>query len=189
MSTSTSTGSAQAYTFDEAASPLGCVQKWQWCNSAYSGTSGCGPLASSVDAIIGALPKFNLREDQITRDNLERAKLHTATGARFAWSVMMHGNHLSGIHNIIASLGTKSLASQSSLYSGTQTTLSENQWQLDVTNWWNIMLAAYQSEFVETAIGETDPELQPVLVFPSNKYEQQACKSQVRQYPNSERLS
>lgn len=184
-----STGGAQAYTFDEAASPLGCVQQWQWCNSAYPGTSGCGPLASSLDAIAGALPKFNLTQDQITTDNQERAKLHTtATGARFQWSIMMHDSLLGGIYNIITSLGTKSLASQSSLFSGYQMTLGENQWQLDVANWWNIMLATYQSAFVETALGEADPELQPVLAVPSNEYEQQACKSQVRRYPNSERL-
>lgn len=188
LSTTASTGKAQAYTFDEAASPLGCLQQWQWCNSAYPGTSGCGPLASSLDAIIGALPKFNLTLDQLTRDSQERVRLHTAAGARLNWSFMMHSFIENGIASIIATLGTRSLVSQSSLYSGVQTTLSENQWQLDVTNWWNIMLATYQSAFVETAIGEADPELQPVLLGPSNKYEQQVCKSQVHQYPNSERL-
>lgn len=189
MTTTASTGSSQAYTFDEAASPLGCVQQWQWCNSAYPGTSGCGPLASSLDAIIGALPKFNLTQDQMTTDNQGRAKLHTAAGARFNWWIMMLDSLENGIYNIIASLGTKSLASQSSLFSGVQMELGENQWQLDVTNWWNTMLAAYQSAFVETALGEADPELQSVLLVPSNKYEQQACRSQVRQHSNSRRVS
>lgn len=180
MSTTLSSGEGQAYIFDEAASPLGCVQQWQWCNLAYPGTSGCGPLASSMDAIFGALPKFNLTEEQMIWDTQKRAKLHTTTAARFAWPVLMHYGLAGGIHNVIASLGPKSLASQSSLFAGTQMSLDGNQWQLDVTNWWNIMLAAYQSAYVETAIGEADPELQPVLVAPSNEYEQQACRSQVR---------
>jgi hypothetical protein len=29
----------------EAASPLGCLEQWQWCNSALSKENGCGPLA------------------------------------------------------------------------------------------------------------------------------------------------
>lgn len=180
MTTTASSGKAQAYIFDEAASPLGCVQQWQWCNLEYPGTSGCGPLASSTDAILGALPKFNITKDQMTTDSQERAKIQTATAARFLWSAMIHDSRDNGIYNVIASLGTKSLVSQSSLFSGVQVSLDENQWQLEVTNWWNIMLAAYQSGYVETAIGEADPGLQPVLVAPSNEYEQQACRSQVR---------
>lgn len=180
MSNTFSSGDGQAYIFDEAASPLGCVQQWQWCNLAYPGTSGCGPLASSTDAIFGVLPKFNLTKDQMTRDNQERAELHTKTAARFLWSVITQHGLDGGIHTVISSLGTKSLASQSSLFSGAQMSLDENQWQLDVTNWWNILLASYQSAYVETAIGEADPGLQPVLATPSNEYEQQACRSQVR---------
>lgn len=179
MSSPFAAGQVRGYAFDEAASVLGCLQQWQWCNPAHPGTSGCGPLASSLDAISGALPFFNLTKEQTITKNRERANLHARTGAHFLWSVLMQNIHLDGILNMIAYLGMGSLSSQSSVFGGIQLTLHENQWQLDVNRWWDIMLATYQSAFVETAIGEADPQVRSTLIVPSNEYERQACKSQV----------
>ncbi|RWA10841.1 hypothetical protein EKO27_g4264 [Xylaria grammica] len=134
----------------EAASPLGCVEQSQWCNTAYSKESGCGPLASFYDSYVDAAVLFNLTEKDLslTRDDSEDK-------------------------DRIGSLGAKSLSSQSKLEGGTQYRLPQNQWQLDVTNWWNGSLAHLQSVFVDTAIGTTIPTAGPL-----NDEERNLCNSQ-----------
>ncbi|OTA62231.1 hypothetical protein K449DRAFT_433887 [Hypoxylon sp. EC38] len=169
-------GKTHAYQFDEAASPLGCVQQYQWCNPSYSGTSGCGPLASFSDAADGALPFFNLSKNQEIGEQ-DRAYLNSAVGARFLW-MMIAQRSLDDVNGVVAQMGAKSLASQSSLSSGIQMNITDNQWQLDVTNWWNIMLSATQSVFVDTALRQSTRGLEPALISPANEYERQLCNSQ-----------
>ncbi|OTA81800.1 hypothetical protein M434DRAFT_61739, partial [Hypoxylon sp. CO27-5] len=152
LTTTGASGIRYTYQFDEAASPLGCVQQYQWCNPSYSGTSGCGPLAN-------------------------RAALKSAVGARFLWTMMVQQS-LDNINGVVTQMGAKSLASQSSLYSGIQMNITDNQWQLDVTNWWNIMLSAAQSIFVDTALRQSARGLEPALISPANEYERQLCNSQ-----------
>ncbi|KAI9642009.1 hypothetical protein NHQ30_009880 [Ciborinia camelliae] len=164
------------YKPEEAASPLGCVEQWQWCNSAFERETGCGPLASMQDALYGALSLFNLTSKDL---DTERPSSKSASGTRLLWPSMMQGQ-LSSLWVMLGYLGAKSLDSQSLLYDGIQYSLPQNQWQIDVTNWWNTTLAAVQGSYVDTAMGTTDPAEKSSRQKPENSEEIKICNSQVR---------
>lgn len=164
------------YKTEEAASPLGCVEQWQWCNSELSRDTGCGPLASMQDAFNGAMPLFNLTSKDL---DTERPSSTTASGTRLLWPKMVQGQ-LSSLWIMLAYLGAKSLDSQSLLYDGVQYSLPLNQWQRDVTNWWNTTLAAVQGSYIDTALGTTDPMEKNSRHGPENPEEVKMCNSQVR---------
>ncbi|KAI1322756.1 hypothetical protein F5Y16DRAFT_29265 [Xylariaceae sp. FL0255] len=163
--------SVATYTLSEAASPLGCAQQFQWCNTAYPNDSGCGPLASAEDALYGAAQFFNLSETDLEPS---RPSSDQAAGTRLIWPGLMT---LDSVWNEISSLvtvfGTQTLASQDLLDGGIQLPLPLNQWQMDVTKWWNLSLASLQSSFLETALGEA-PNKSP----PLNDQERKLCSSQ-----------
>jgi hypothetical protein len=53
----------------EAASPLGSVEQWQWCNSVQAGNRQCGPLAGMSEAVSGAAPFFNTSTEDLEASN------------------------------------------------------------------------------------------------------------------------
>ena len=161
----------------EAASPLGCLEQWQWCNSAYPKESGCGPLASMLDSIYGVAPLFNITAAEL---DPARPSSPTKSGTRLIWNTLIQVYAASALSDILTQLGAKSLSSQSLLISGLQQPLPLNQWQLDVMNWYNTVLASLQASYVQTARGTTDPELQQAVYPPLNAEERTACNSQVR---------
>ncbi|KUJ21309.1 uncharacterized protein LY89DRAFT_778879 [Mollisia scopiformis] len=167
-------GTATSFTPVEAASPMGCVEQWQWCNSAYPRESGCGPLAGFMDALFGAAALFNLTQEDLTNGT----KTPTAAGARFIWSAAVLDVGVASLHVVTAQLGAKSLASQALLDSALQYPLPLNQWQLDVTNWFNTILAGLQATYVEMTTGITDPALKEFAMTPSNAGEHKICNSQ-----------
>jgi hypothetical protein len=158
----------------EAASPLGCVEQWQWCNSAYPGESGCGPLASLYDSVYGAAPFFN-----VTSEELDPARPFSSTknGTRLIWPVLIQSSSPSIISEVLSKLGDKSLSSQFLLNNGVQGPLPLNQWQLDVNGWYNTVLASIQAMFVQTALG--DAGTQQAEHLPLSSIERNACNSQV----------
>ncbi|KAI1291187.1 hypothetical protein F5Y03DRAFT_377422 [Xylaria venustula] len=159
-----------AYMATEAASPLGCVEQYQWCNTAYPTGSGCGPLASFIDAAYGAAPFFNLSQEDLSNN---RPSSGLASGARLIWPFLITSYSDVSIAKVVAGLGAACLASQSTLSSGVQLPLPLNQWQIDVTKWWNISLAVLQSSFVGTALGTAPDRLPPL-----NEQEKKLCHSQ-----------
>ncbi|KAI0469247.1 hypothetical protein F4859DRAFT_523049 [Xylaria cf. heliscus] len=171
------TGFVQGYIPDEAASPMGCVDQYQWCNNAYPGESGCGPLASLLDSIYGAAPLFNLTADL----DPSSTTISAEPGARFIWSAMMLAE-ADGVSlaSILFTLGSGALASRGSLFGGVQYPLPEDQWQLDVTSWWNTMLALIQEVFVTVALGpkSINPDFELFQIKPTAPYEQKFCNSQ-----------
>ncbi|KAI1326335.1 hypothetical protein F5Y16DRAFT_421824 [Xylariaceae sp. FL0255] len=162
--------SHSVYMPTEAASPLGCVEQYQWCNTAYSNNSGCGPLASNLDALYGAAPFFNLSEKEF---DLDRPSSESAVGTRLIWPSLITISTQASIGVIVEGLGAKSLASQNLLYNGVQFPLPMDQWQIDVANWMNISLALLQLKLVDTALGTSPDKLQPV-----NHQERKLCHSQ-----------
>ncbi|KAK7949284.1 uncharacterized protein PG986_010170 [Apiospora aurea] len=158
-------GSGDIYITAEAASPLGCVQQYQWCNPELTIPRGCGPLAGWLDATAGAAPLFNL-----TVDN---------SGAlRIPPQVL---NEKYGIYDIVQTFGARALASQTSLSAGVQLSLSERQWQVDVTNWWNMSLAFHQAAFVDTASGyiHADANLQHLVSPPPTMMSTISAKARI----------
>lgn len=165
-----------SYIFDEAASPMGCISQWQWCNLAYPGTSGCGPLASMMDAMYQAARLFNLAAKDF---ELDRPSSPEAAGARLMWHVLTTFTHPAGLHPILSHLGPKSLISQTRSQMGLQLPLPSNQWQLDVAHWWNSMLAVLQAAYVDNVQGNYGTEYDEFRSPPLNKEEKKWCRNQV----------
>ncbi|KAJ2976482.1 hypothetical protein NUW58_g8076 [Xylaria curta] len=171
------TGETQTYRPTEAASPMGCVQQWQWCNLAYPKDVGCGPLASQNDAVEGAAPLFNLTSQDLgaTWENGS-----TPVGTRLTWPLrvtLLSGSHIVYLLN---NLGGKALTSQDRFYSGVQFPIPNNQWQQDVTFWWKTALSLIQAAFVETVYASTDTQLDPLRRPPLNEEDEKMCRSQAR---------
>jgi hypothetical protein len=141
-------GYHSSYRPDVAASPMGCLEQWQWCNAAPPKEVSCGPLASWFDSIYGAARLFNLTSDDL---DLARPSSSSASGTRFIWPVLWLNQYPVSLSNTLNSLGLKGLASQSRFSGGIQYALPENQWQLDVLNWWNIHLASLQAAWLVTS--------------------------------------
>ncbi|KAI1269234.1 hypothetical protein F5Y18DRAFT_423478 [Xylariaceae sp. FL1019] len=99
-------GQEQFYLPSEAASPLGCMMKYQYC---IQDNKTCGILGGYAEA------------------------------------------QNSPVAGIIETLGPTSLESQTGLYFGRQGPLPSNQWQRDVTRWFNIELANIQLSFLNAA--------------------------------------
>lgn len=143
-----SLGSQPMWRPDVSASPMGCLEQYQWCNSAYPRDRGCGPLASHLDSLYGAAPFFNVTNESLDAD---RPLSSDATSARFIMPLLAMNDYPTTVSATIGSLGTRSLASQSKYFGGVQYPLPENQWQLDVLQWWHIVLAAIQASWLVTS--------------------------------------
>lgn len=155
------------YGFEDAASPLACVQRHQFCHTSLPESDRCGPFASLLDTMEGA-------ESMATSDK---------TMAQLTWVSEQIG-HNAGVTDPILLLGPQSLASQRGLSGGFQGPLKANQWQLDVINWWATFLAAVQLAFVNGVIGPTDTRLHKYMhteLLPAldNTIFQNICRNQV----------
>lgn len=89
---------------------------------------------------------------------------------------------MGNIYNMVQKFGPGALASQTSYKAGVQLGLAQNQWQIDVANWWNTTLAFHQALIVNSVAGNdlTDPVLQHVLSPPTNDEQRYVCQNQVR---------
>jgi hypothetical protein len=119
-------GTQQGLRPAEAASPLGCVEQWQFCNSSYDENIGCGPLGSFVDAANDGYASFGITQEDMDQ-TLENVTL-SATAERYIWFARMQTNGVGRLDQLLTYLGPKSLASQSLLYSGVQFPIPTNQW-------------------------------------------------------------
>ncbi|KAI1265848.1 hypothetical protein F5Y18DRAFT_416731 [Xylariaceae sp. FL1019] len=151
-------GNKQGYRPALAASPLGCVEQWQWCKSGSS--LECGPLSSEFDALYQAASLFNL-----TSEDLDPARPSSPSelGTRLLWPAVITFLYPNFMGTLIEHFGSRALASQSRLHSGIQWALPDDQWQLDL---------------VDTVQGTSDPEFEEYLSPPLNKQEQRLCDSQ-----------
>lgn len=143
---------------------------------AYPKDQGCGPLASFSDALLGAAPFFNL-----TRDEMKKGKPNSnePDKSRFMWSYKIMSFHPTYLDKPLQFLGAKSLLSQNRLFAGVQSPLPSNQWHLDVGHWFDIVLAATQAAFVNTATLSYESEYEPYTVRPVNEEQENICNSQV----------
>ncbi|KAI1348756.1 hypothetical protein F5Y01DRAFT_306503 [Xylaria sp. FL0043] len=162
----------KTYRPDDAASPMGCVEQWQWCNPAYPRESGCGPLASRNDAISGAAPLFNLSAQDLEVDRLSS---NDAQQTNFIWSLFTHKINPVTLPDMLGFLGARSLSSQERLYGGIQWPIPKNQWQLDVTQWLETVFATLQAAYIDTVTGKYALELENTRLGPLNKHERDLC--------------
>lgn len=126
----------------EPASPLGCVDQYQFCSR---DTQHCGPLASIRDAVSGAVHFFNTTFDYF----IANAANTTSAGQFNFFTSAFRDNQYASLYEILAQLGSESLASKNSLSAGLQGPLPSNQWQLDVIYWSDIVKASIQAAFLD----------------------------------------
>lgn len=161
------------YTPEEAASPMGCAQQYQFCNPSLPEDSRCGPLASWTDAVTGAAPLFNLTQEQLDESSSDQPN-----GSRFLWLVPLLG-HGKSINVVISTLSANALGSQQYMSGGNLAEMPDDQWQLDVSRWFSIHLSAIQADVVASALGPTNPALNPYKYPPPNEYGRKICNNQV----------
>ncbi|KAJ2985736.1 hypothetical protein NUW58_g5373 [Xylaria curta] len=155
----------------EAASPMGCVEQYQYCN-----IGQCGPLASFNDAYIGAAPHFNLtseeaNQDQISLDNYQANILY--------WLGNILASSPTTIIDVISSLGPSSLSSISLFIAGIQyTDYQPGLWKRDAQNWFNIVLSVIQNAFTSVVLHPANPEYQDILTTPKSKFQEELCNRQ-----------
>lgn len=165
------------YQPEEAASPMGCVRQFQFCNPSLS-SNNCGPLASWADAQVEAAPLFG-----ITKEDYQSEVAPTTSnniGSRYVWLLTVLTFAQASIGDVIYSLGPEALTSLKYLNQGIMGPLPNNQWQLDVRFWWATHLASLQAAVANTAHGPTDPALDPYEVLPINSHARDMCNNQVR---------
>lgn len=173
---STAANSVQAYLPANPASPLGCINQYQFCNTAHQGTNGCGPLASLRDAVAGALPFFDM-----TYDEFRNNSFRSMTAARFLYFSNIYFAGYSPLPiRVLLQLGPTSLTSQKTLYGGIQGPLMTNQWQQDVAHWWDISMAIQQSVSLTQAYFPDDSALRNVRFNYTAPEFQKLCSNQVR---------
>jgi len=164
------------YKPEEAASPMACVEQYQFCRV---DDTNCGPLASFYDAVMGAAPLFNA-----TRGMLEGEEDPTSkSAAQFGWFTNRFSLAATSVEWILNGLGARGLASQLALQNGIQGPMPTNQWQLDVRHWWAIWLASIQAGFVNMARGTDDPVLKQYAAEPE-QFRQDVCETQVSALQN-----
>ncbi|KAI0410049.1 hypothetical protein F4802DRAFT_543138 [Xylaria palmicola] len=164
----------QAYIPQDPASSLGCTEQYQFCNAASRGTGGCGPLASLRDAVSGAAPLFNT-----TYDNFVDNTYQSEEGARFLYLInMLFSSPTPSVTAIVAQLGPAGLTSQKTLYGGFQGPIASNQWQKDVSHWWDIVMAVCQSLMLDTVYIPDNSDMRATRFNYTSPEVQRLCNNQ-----------
>lgn len=159
MNNTGDSGSTQVYRQNEAASPLGCAGQWQFCN-AYE--TACGPLASFEDALAGATPAFE-----------------GDAADRLSWFIDSLDIDEGTLPGMLEEAQNNALLSTQSLSSGYQgAALPDNQWQLEVTNWFAICLAFMQQTLLETVSGSGATGSALTIQTPDTAAARRLCQSQ-----------
>lgn len=164
------------YQPEEAASPLGCVSQYQFCNPSLS-SNNCGPLVSWADVQRDSGSLFGIKPEDW--DNEVFPTTSNTMGSRFVWLAHILGIGQASIPRLIMQLGQDALTSLKYINSGIMGPLPTNQWQIDVRYWWATYLASLQMAVVNTAYGPTDPALTPYKLLPFNSHGLDMCNSQV----------
>lgn len=152
-----------AYSGDEPVRVLGCATRYQYCNPDPKMGHSCTPLAGIFTATSAADALWTT-DKQKNFFNASSNSILTGTG---------------GLVDIVIDTGISSLIARHSLSQGFQGPLSNNQWQLEVENWFAATLADLQKVTVEYVTGPTDPAVFPFLRRPQTEEEQLLCRSLV----------
>lgn len=155
------------YVRDEPARVLGCASRYQLC-IAKSGKSksekSCTPLAGYRGGMLTSV-------DALWQTDGQRS-IFDAWLKNIWFSV-------SSISSITSVAGIASLKARDSLAFGLQGSLPNNQWQLEVENWYGASLADLQKWTVEYATGPIEPALLQILKRPQTEGEHQLCQNVV----------
>lgn len=156
---------------EEPASPLACVEKYQFCNAGKE----CGPLSGKIPTLVESASLFNVTTFEMINEIVPEDPI----GSRFTWYYLVLFTMATEIDTILQNLGPKALLSQQSLLGGLMGPLPDDQWQLDVTHWWATRLAGIQAAFVDTAHDTGNAALDKFRFRPYNSYMQDMCNNQI----------
>ncbi|KAK3987992.1 hypothetical protein QBC44DRAFT_371494 [Cladorrhinum sp. PSN332] len=178
---SSSTG-LTTYRSDEAASPMACLQQYQFCNPSLPPGTECGPLGSFLDSLRGAGPLFDLTPERARKGLTLEPAPETGPASRFTWLSAALWVYARNTVGVVQSIGSVALESQQTIRNGLQSKeLPNDQWKRDVRNWYSIWLALLQSAWVDITVGITNsPSFEPLVSRPRNQFDQQFCSNQVR---------
>ncbi|KAF3026642.1 hypothetical protein E8E14_014501 [Neopestalotiopsis sp. 37M] len=176
----TEEGAFNVYLPSEPASPMGCVNQYQFCSTEYPGTTGCGPLESLRGALAGVAPFFNTSYPEFLTF-VESGNASSTQTARFDYFATVFFGVGNSLDQILKQIGSSGLLSQRSILGGQQALLPPNQWQLDMRYLWDTSLAAVQAGVVQHVYGPTDAAtLQSWLKFTGPEMEKLCSSQKVR---------
>ncbi|KAK4167710.1 hypothetical protein QBC43DRAFT_362527 [Cladorrhinum sp. PSN259] len=169
------------YYATEAASPMGCLEQFQFCTEGASGS--CGPLDSFYNAAYFAKKALFNRSDDETVDaaGVKYTPENERRYSQFNRFLTTLTNAVDFPAELPILLGTKTLGSQTTFQITMQWALPDDQWKRDVINWWSIWLAQLQTGFVDAAIGfgpDDSNRLKDVLIPPEDDYQRAMCQNQ-----------
>ena len=159
-------GNLTIYGSDRDITILGCIDQHQFCNlNPKAGNQACTPLTGS-----------NLVSNSfLHRNTLGFSNLQLAITALIYFDITSDS-----IFDSV--LGPSSLLASSTLNADIQLPLPNNQWQIEVSNWFNIALAKLQNAITQYASGPPAPMTGSSITPPGNVFEKVLCYSQkVRQ--------
>lgn len=142
---------------EEWASPLACTDTHQFCKTMPEDKRECGPLVSFRDAVGGAASLFNSSYDKAVTHQIDNVT--TPLEAQWLYFIAIFGPSRPSLGDAIPNMGAAALQSQKMLANGLQGPLEKDQWQLDVTHWWDIAKAATQAGFINAVHRPTDPNM------------------------------
>lgn len=151
------------YTADNLVSVLGCVDQHQWCSAVEKpGRPQCSGL-ESLNTLFSDTAMFTGNHRQL------------ATANRIYNSIW-----LSNMWYVVDSRGVAALKASESVFEIFQHNLSDTQWTVEVSGWFNTALAKVQQALVEIAVG---PNLQNntefLITAPTSSYDLDLCYEQV----------
>lgn len=172
-------GAFPYYRPSEAASPLGCVEQFQFCRSS---DQECGPLAAWMDAILGAAHLFDLTPDEVLAGEVTNGTTATSLASRYIWYSMIMSYLPRGASQVPSYASSRKLLSEQTLNSGFQFGLRDDQWKADVSHWWFTWLSLLQISFLDVAKGPPPSFLaddRVILARPMDQQQKDMCFNQV----------
>jgi hypothetical protein len=158
----TNNGIVPLYFRDDAVRAIGCTERYQFCNSSLPSNTSCTALGGIQQAVQSGPSLFTDEAHQ----------------AAFNWSSFAIFEMATGIAEIMGGLGVNALQARSTLASGRQFKLADNQWEVEVQTWFQITMASLQQVILEQATGPLDPAMSAFLLRPDNTEERRVCSSQ-----------
>lgn len=155
--------SSPAHVQDGPARVLGCAERYQFCNPDFKMGPSCTPFTGIFTATAAA--------ETLWQTNKQKQFFNISFN-----SILKDAGDL---YDIVMYMGISSLIARRGLTGGFQGSLPNNQWQLEVENWFTSTLADLQRVTVEYATGPTDPAVFQLLERAQTDEEQLMCRNLV----------
>ncbi|KAJ2986767.1 hypothetical protein NUW58_g4872 [Xylaria curta] len=158
--------SVRMYLSTEAASPLGCTRRLQYCFPELPAGQNCTLMMGNKDSAFAAL----------------RLGIKNETTRRLGWIHNSFFAAMPTLQQIGQTLGSSSLTSRFKLVSGMQGLLPSHQWQLEVENWNSILLTLYQQSMISTVLGDfpeyLESDIEKYVRYAELEEEKTICSNQ-----------